>query len=194
MVLALCLAAGAVAGCGDDDGGIDDTGSAPDEVLRTDKRPALPSGWRRVVNARAGYSFGLPPGWKVTGRPGSNQIRAFDGALAGSVTADRSDQGLTVRPAVYSRQTARSLQGFRDLRIRAPRAVIDVRYPTASVTATGTLRSNRLHQEIVVFALKPKGGATYSLVLFRAATVPAARYAPLLEAMVRSFRVQEREL
>lgn len=189
-MVAICLTAAALAGCGDDDG---DTVSVPAEVPRTDKRPALLPGWRRVVNVRAGYNFGLPPGWSIASRPGSNQIRSFDGALAGSVTADRSEEGLTLRPAVYARRTARSLRSFRALRTSAPRPVDDVRYPTSSVAATGTLRSNRLRQSILVFALKPKRGATYSLVLFRAASVPADRYAPVLEALLRSFRVQERE-
>lgn len=181
-----------VAGCGS--GGTGSSSQEPTEVVRTDKRPRLPAGWRRVVNPRAGFNLALPPGWIARGGHGVTQVRSFDGTLAGSITADRSVQGLTFPPGQYARRATLSLAGFRGLKVARPRRVVDVRYPTQSVIATGALRKNGLRQAIVVFALRPRGGATYSLVFFRSARVPASRYAALLESMVRSFRVQEREL
>jgi hypothetical protein len=189
--IAGCLLAGSVAGCGS--GGDSTAPTVPAESQHTDRRPSLPAGWRRVVNPRAGYNFAVPPGWSARGGAGSTQLRSFDRALAGSVTADRSDQGLTLAPAVYARRAARSLSGYRGLTVGRPHRIIGVRYPTASVTATGTLRRTRIGQAIVVFALKPRAGATYSMVFFRSAAVSPDRYASLLATIVRSLRVQAPE-
>jgi hypothetical protein len=188
----LALAVPFAAGCGS--GGGTPAERGPSELVRTDRRPALPPGWRRVVNQRAGFNLALPPGWEARSREGSTLLRAFDGTLAGSVTSDRSEQGLSFPPALYARRAALRLAGFRHLRVERARRVVDVRYPTQSAAATGILRRGGLRQAIVVFALRPRRGATYSLVFFRSARVPASRYARLLELMVRSFRVQAPEL
>jgi hypothetical protein len=187
---ALILLASALGGCGSSSGDKPSSGEVPAEVPRTDRRPPLPLGWSRVVNSGAGYNFALPPGWSRRTAGTSTRLVSADHALAGLVTADRSDQGLSFIPKRYVRFTARSLTGFRGLRAAKPRRLVDVQYPAASVNAGGTVRKTGVRQAIVIFALKPRRGGTYSIVFFRSAAVPAARYAALLDELVRSFRVQ----
>jgi hypothetical protein len=176
--------AGAVGACGDEDPG--PAATAPAE--RADRRGALPAGWARVVNRRAGFSLGIPPGWTARGARGSTLVRSGDRLLAVSITADRSPEGRELPPASYVRRLARGLDGYRRLEVDRPRALRGARYPGATVTATGTFARTKVRQALQVSALRRRGQVTYSLVFFRTARAPAAVYRAAIRGMLRTFR------
>jgi hypothetical protein len=141
-----------------------------------------------VVNRRAGFSLGIPPGWTARGARGATLVRSGDRLLAVSITADRSPDGRDLPPELYVRRTARGLAGYRALKLGRPRPVRGARYPGASVAATGTFVRTGVRQAIRVTALRRRGQVTYSLLVFRTARAPGAVYAPAIVGMVRTFR------
>jgi len=176
--------ASALGACGEDDP------AAPPTVVeeRADRRGPLPAGWKRVVNRRAGFSLGIPPGWTARGARGATVVRSGDRLLAASIAADRSEDGRELAPASYARRTARGLQGYRRLRVSRPRPARGSRYRGATVTATGTFARTRVRQAIRVTALRRRGQVTYTLIFFRTARSPARVYAAAIRGMVRTFR------
>jgi hypothetical protein len=146
-------------------------------------------GWSRLVNDAAGFSLSLPPGWTSRGSTGaSTLLRSRDRALAVAVSADRSRDGAGDPPTAYVDRTVRSLPGYRGLRAGRAVTVPGLRYPAAKVTAIGTFTRTRVRQAITLYALHRPGLVTYTLAVFRSAAIPAARYAPYLQVMLRSFR------
>lgn len=143
-----------------------------------------------MVNPRAGFSLALPPGWRARGARGATVLNSADRALAASVAADRSDQGTQLTLTSYARRTASSLRGYRRLRIAGPRRVTDTHYATVSVAAAGRLSRTRVRQRILLFAIR-RPGVTFTLVFFRSAATPVARYAFYERGIVRSLRAQE---
>jgi hypothetical protein len=140
------------------------------------------------VSTAGGFSLSLPPGWTTGRSAGSALIRSRDRALAVAVSADRSSDGKADPPAMYLESTVRHLSGYRDLRAGRARPMPGLRYPAARVSATGTFTRTRVRQAITLYALHRPGIVTYTLAVFRSAAIPAARYQPYLEVILRSFR------
>ena len=184
--IACALACAALAaGCGNDSV---QTASAPKAPAETrDTPPKLPSGWRRVVNLRAGFSVGIPPGWTARGAAGSTLVRSSDRALALTITADRSDDGRESDPKQYAARLVPQFPRYRKLQTGLAKPVKRTRYPTASVTASGVYSPTGVRQAIVVFAISRPHRVMYTISVFRAASTRAARYDKLLETLVRSF-------
>ena len=173
------------AGCGDS--------SAPatrTTAEKADKRAKLPDDWRRVVNERAGFNLGIPPGWKARGGPGSTIVRSRDTSLAVSITADRSAAGRDLPVTVYARRAIRGLSGYRDLKIGKVTRVVDTRYPAAAVKAEGVFERTSLRQALILFALRKRRTGTFTMLVIRSARVPRARYAAVISEMVRTLRAQ----
>jgi hypothetical protein len=186
------LAAGACAvaagGCGSDDPAQPERKGAPAETV--DRRGPLPPGWKRVVNRRAGFSVGIPPGWTVRGAVGTTLVRSGDRLMAVSISADRSTEGRELSPRTYVVRTARLLRGYRLLRVRGRPRRVGSRYRNAAVQVTGRFARTRVRQSIRVVALQRPGRVTYALLFFRTAGAPAALYEPAVAGMVRTFRAQ----
>jgi hypothetical protein len=157
---------------------------------RDDPAARLPSGWKQLVNAHAGFSVGIPPGWTARGASGTILVRSGDRLLAASIAADRSPDGRDLSPANYAERLVKALPGYRRLRVGRPAPVRGARYPGASVTATGTFARTRVRQAIQVVALQRRGQVTYTLVFFRTARAPAALYRPALAGVIRTFRAR----
>jgi hypothetical protein len=190
VVVGTCVAAGAGAGAGC---GESDTPKAPEPPPRpeTNDRPArLPDDWRRLVNRRAGFSVGIPPGWKGRGAQGATLVRSGDHLLAVSITADRSSDGRVLRPTNYAERLVMALPGYRKRKVGRPVPVRGARYPGASVAATGTFERTRVRQAMRAVALQRRGQVTYALVFFRTARSPAALYRPAITGMIRTFRAR----
>jgi hypothetical protein len=186
----LCLVlAAAPAGCGGSSSPSSSSGHTSTVAERADPPAALLRGWTRLVNNTAGFSLSLPPGWTSRGSTGgSTLLRSRDRALAVAVSADRSHDGAGDPPTTYLDRTVRNLAGYRGLRAGAAVTVRGLQYPAARVTATGTFTRTRVRQAITLYALHRPGRVTYTLAVFRSAAIPAARYAPYLQVMLRSFR------
>ena len=187
-LLLLCLVlAAAPAGCGGSSSSRD--ASTPAESADPPAAP-LP-GWSRLINGTAGFSLSLPPGWTNRGSTGgSTLVRSRDRALAVAVSADRSRDGAGDAPTAYLERTVRNLPGYHGLRAGRAVAVPGLQYPAARVTAIGTFRRTRVRQAITLYALHRPGRVTYTLAVFRSAAIPAARYAPYLRILLRSFRAR----
>ncbi len=171
-------------GCGSE-------GAKPTDVReRDERRPKLPAGWKRVVERRAGFNVGLPPGWRARAGKRPTLVRSKDRAVAVSISADRTEVGRSLGPKTYARRAARALEGYRGLRARKARRVRGARYPTAKVQANGVFKRTGLRQAIEVFAIHKRETATFTLIFFRSARVPARRYAAKVAAIVRSLRAQ----
>ena len=87
-----------------------------------------------------------------------------------------------------------ALPGYRDLRIGRVRRLRGAHYPGAAVPASGTYRSTRVRQAITAIALHRPGVATFTILVFRKARVPARVSAGAVDEMVRSFRSRPPEL
>ena len=184
--IACALACAAlVAGCGNDSVPASSVPKPPPETR--DTPPKLPTGWRRVVNLRAGFSVGIPPGWSARGAAGTTLVRSSDRALALTITADRSDDGREADPKQYAARLAPQFPRYRKLQVGLAKPVKRTRYPTASVTASGVYTPTGVRQAIVVFAISRPHRVMYTISVFRAASVRASRYERLLETLVRSF-------
>jgi hypothetical protein len=189
---ALLCGAVVLAGCGGDS-----PSSHPTTMTTTRATPAphraersarLPRGWKRVVDRRDGFSFGVPPGWKVQRAAAGELVRSADGALAVSVAYDRGPQGRTANLRAYAQRAARSLQGYRNLHVGPAHRVPGERHPTAAVGARGVFLKTHVRQAIFVVAVgRPRRG-TFAVLSFRSARTRANRYAPELAALVRSLR------
>jgi hypothetical protein len=173
------------AGCGNDSV---QTSSAPKTPAETrDTPPKLPSGWRRVVNLRAGFSVGIPPGWSARGAAGSTLVRSRDRALALTVTADRSEDGREADPKQYAARLVPQFPRYRNLQVGLAKPVKRTRYPTAGVSASGVYGPTGVRQAILVFAISRPHRVMYTISVFRSASTRASRYDKLLETLVRSF-------
>ena len=182
----LCLCAATLVACGD--GGSPSEPAGPPES--DDPAAKLPAGWKRVVNRRAGFTVGIPPGWTARGSRGATLVRSGDRLLAASISADRSPEGQDLRPSVYVERLVRQLPGYRRLRRGRPRPVGVARYRGAFVFATGTFARTRVRQVIQAVALQRRGQVTYTLLFFRTARAPGALYRPAVTGMLRTFRAR----
>jgi len=177
----------AVAGCGGS-GAPSEPTQATTPPERNDRVGRIPAGWTRLVNRRAGFSVGIPPGWKARGARGATLVRSGDRLLAVSITADRSPDGRDLRPTNYVQRLVDALPGYRRLKVGRPVPVRRARYPGASLTATGTFRRTRVRQTIRAVALRRRGQVTYALLFFRTARSRGALYRPAINGMIRTFR------
>lgn len=171
-------------GCGD---------SPPDRPpparRETPDAPArLPRAWHRLVDARIGFTLALPPGWSSQQGGAATRVSSPDRRLVLSLSADRGSDGKTDPPDDYVRQTVANLEGYRGLRVGPLRALKELPYPAATITATGLFASTGVRQQIQLFALRRPGLVTYLIAAFRNASVPASRYVGQLQTIVRSFR------
>jgi hypothetical protein len=181
--------AAAPAGCGGSSSS--SPGKTTTAAESADPPAALLRGWTRLVNDTAGFSLSLPPGWTSRGSTGgSTLLRSRDRALAVAVSADRSHDGAADPPTTYLDRTVRNLSGYRGLRAGHAATMRGLHYPAARVTAIGTFTRTRVRQAITLYALHRAGRVTYTLAVFRSAAIPAARYAPYLQVMLRSFRAR----
>jgi hypothetical protein len=155
---------------------------------RTNRPPELPAGWTRFTDRAQRLSFGLPPGWTARASAGTVEVRSADRALALTVAVDRKADGAT--PTAYVAATLPALRGYDGLRARAPRPIVDAPYPAASASATGTLRSTRVHQRIVAIALQPVSGTICSVLAFASARTAPGRYVSPLAGLVRTVFVR----
>ena len=191
VVVGTCVAAGAGGGAGGGCGSDTPTSPEPPRRPESNDRPArLPDGWKRLVNRHAGFSVGIPPGWKGRGAQGATLVRSGDHLLAVSITADRSSDGRALRPANYAERLVMALPGYRKRKVGRPVPVHGARYPGASVAATGTFTRTRVRQAMRAVALQRRGQVTYALVFFRTARSPGALYRPAITGMIRTFRAR----
>jgi hypothetical protein len=157
---------------------------------RTEHPARLPRGWKRVVDRRDRFSFGVPPGWRVHRSRFGELVRSADRALSLSIVYDRGGEARTLKVRAYAKRTAHALAGYRNLHVGPARRVTGERYPTATVSARGVFLRTHVRQAILVVAVRRPRRGTFALLAFRSARTRAARYAPELAELVRTLRTR----
>lgn len=178
------VAAALLTGCGD--GGDGTTDDQPEET--TDAPAALPRGWREYVDSRAGFSIGVPPGWKARARGSGSLITSPDGGASLGITADRTDEALDEPPPQFARDLARSARGVEDLKAGRPRPYSGAHYRAARVDATGRRVKDGIQLRITALVLKRDDLAVYPILILKNEKVRAGLYEPDLRAIVASLR------
>lgn len=153
-------------------------------------RPSLPDGWRRVRDAAAGFTIGVPPGWSARRNGGALVLRSRDRTLAIAVGADRTAPGRHASPRAYAEQAIDSLTGYRRLRTTAARPLAGAPYPGARATATGTYARTGVEQAITLVALQRRGVATFTLLAFRSAQAPSAPASRVVDRVVDTLHAE----
>lgn len=163
---------------------------APPAVAPAGPRPPLPDGWRRVRDAAAGFTVGVPPGWSARRSGDALVLRSRDRTLAIAVGADRSAPGRHASPRAYAEQAIDSLTGYRDLRASAARPLARAPYPGARATATGTYAATGVAQAITLVALQRRGVGTFTLLAFRSAQAPGAPARRIVDRVVDTLHAE----
>lgn len=153
-------------------------------------QPELPARWRRVRDARAGFTVGLPPGWSSRRSGGTLVLSSRDRTLAIAVGADRSAPGRVVAPRTYASEAIESLRGYRRLRAQPARVLDETPYPAAQATATGTYAQTGVRQAITLVALQRRGDATFTLLAFRSAHSPGGPAARIVDRVVDTLHAE----
>jgi len=157
----LAAAVALVAGCGQSSSPRRTTTTTRAQPVpqRAERPVRLPHGWKRVADRRDGFTFGVPPGWRVRRAPAAELVRSADEALAVSVAYDRGPEGRSVKVRAYAKRAARSLQAYRNLHVGPAHRVPRERHPTATVTARGVFLKTHVRQAILVVAVQARAEA-----------------------------------
>jgi hypothetical protein len=111
-----------------------------------------------------------------------------------TIAADRSSPGRTRRPAVYARETLRSIPGFRG-RIEPGAPPVDGSpYASAVVRGAGRLPASRTPQLITVAAFHRPERGTYAAVVFANGRVRVGSDDRIVRRMLRTFRARAPDL
>lgn len=157
---------------------------------RADPRPQLAPGWRRVVNARGGFSLAVPREWRARNRGMTTDLRAPP-ISAAVVVADRSPEGQgAIGLGPYAVQTLRVLPDFRNLKVGRPRRLRRSRYPGVTVRATGVHAQAGIPQDILIAVLRRPRQVTYSLLFFRRPELVTSESTAEAAGMIDSLRGQ----
>lgn len=173
----------ALAGCGD--GGRSPTATAGAQARSS---TALPSGWTRLTQRRAGFSIGLPPGWQFARMRRVTAVRAPNRAVSAFIAVDASRDLPDLES--YAPRLIRALEGFEDLEVGQATPLARAAHPTMIVLGKGTFEATGVPQSIVLAAVRPPDRATYSLLFFRNARPGAPAYRATISRMIRSFRAR----
>ena len=182
----LVLMAALLAGCGGDgDGG---AAASPPPTTTTPQQPAkLPAGWNRRVDVRAGYSLGIPPGWRAQDRGASTLIRSPDHLVAVSIVADRTGDALAVPADQFATQVLAALPYQPSLNPGPAHRFGGTPLDGFSTDASGQAAGG-VEQRVTVVVLRHDGYVNYTVVVAaNAGRTPAAERAEAL-AMVRTLR------
>jgi hypothetical protein len=176
-VLALLLA-----GC--DVAERDEPAPAPRETA--DPLPKLPKRWSRHVNRRLGFAIGVPPRWSAGDRRRSSLFRSPDRLVAVSVSADRTEGGLSLPIEEFARRVTKALPDLKRLRAERPRP-FRARYDAAAVTATARLHGG-LRQRLLVVVQRREPFVTFTAVVAANAKQGARAHRDEVVRMLRSLR------
>jgi hypothetical protein len=178
----------AVGGCGDDDDGDD---APPDAAKERGDAPAKPQpGWRTVRNPEAGFTLSVPRRWSARTKGPATLIRSDDRLVSATVAADRGADGREAPAERYARETIESLPGFEGSIETAGRRVRGSPYPNAVVEARGSVRTSRVPQRITIAAFRRPGRVTYTVLVFRNASVRPRFNDPVVNRVLSSLRAQ----
>lgn len=193
---ALLAVLGGCAGEGDES--TDSTATASEASATQSELPAkLPGGWTREVNRSAGFTVGLPTGWRAArrGRGNGTVLRSPDDLVAVTVTADRTRGALGLDLGEFANRTLEALGGRSVGTERFDADSTDeppaVRHPYESAvrSAVGTSRRTGVRERVIVAVLRREGLATFVVVVRENAERDSAYAGPsTVRRLIRSVR------
>lgn len=157
----------------------------------------LPPGWTVEENKPQGFELGVPPGWRKGAEclkggaepPAVTVLCSPDKLVTLSVTADRTDEALELKPAEFAARTMEGLaESYDGLEPGRPHAVKG-HYDGAAVEGTGKAVGTGVRQDVTVVVLRREGAANFTAVIAANAdkpTEPAVRFAERSLATLRS--------
>jgi hypothetical protein len=163
-VVAAALAAFALGGCGGGGGG-ESTSTSTRSATESAQAPAsLPTPWHRHVDARAGLSIGIPPGWRAHHPRRSLLISSPDRLVAVSVAADRGAAARALPLDRFARSALAALPGYRSpLDPGPPRPFAGTPLDAVRVGAVG-VAAGGVPERVTLVALRRHGVASFTLV------------------------------
>ncbi len=157
----------------------------PRPAEKVDKPAELPAGWRTEINRSAGFTVGVPPGWRLRPSGTSTVLTSPDRQVAISVSADRTDEALTVPLDRFAAGTAKSLSGFSKLKVGKP-GDYKAHYPASRVSATGKLKKSGVRQRLGLVILRRPNLAAFPVLA--ATNVGGSPFTRQIDQIVRSLR------
>lgn len=140
------------------------------------------------MDVRAGYSLGIPPGWRAQDRGASTLIRAPDHLVAVSIAADRTADALAVPADQFAAQVLAALPYRPRLDPGPAHRFGGTPLDGFSTDAASTQAASGVEQRVTVVVLRHDGYVNYTVVVAaNAGRTPAAERAQAL-AMVRTVR------
>jgi hypothetical protein len=183
------LSALSLAGCGGDG---DSTTSQTATVLSTpvsaDRPAKLPRRWHRAVSEAAGFSVGVPPGWKQSGSGPALLLSAPGRLVAVSIAADRTDEALSADPRDLAKRTLAGLSGFKGVKAGAPKP-FPGRYPGVALDATAA-RGKTGKQRLRLVILRPDSVAVFTVLGAGSTKLTRAKERKLIDRIARTLRYQ----
>jgi hypothetical protein len=194
-VIAVAIAVGAaLGGCGSDD-----EPEAPPVERRPEKPEEvrdLPPGWTVEENKAQGFELGAPPGWRSGGdclkgqgaAPSVTILCSPDRLVTLSVSADRTDEALELKPGDFAVRTMEGLaESYDGLEPGAPKR-FDAGYDGASVEASGKAVGTGVRQDVTVVVLRREGAANFTAVIAANAEKPTEPAVKLAKESLRTLR------
>jgi len=159
---------------------------------RADRPADPPPGWRTFRNAAAGFTIAIPRRWTARMKSTGTLIRSNDRLLVITVGVDRGAEGRRTPPGEYAHRTLEALPDFEGSVASRTRKVRGSPYRSARVDGSGTIRTSKRPQRIMVAAFQRPGHVEYVLVAFSNPKVPRGLFEPRIRRILRSFRGQPR--
>ena len=154
------------------------------------QQPAkLPAGWHRRFDVQAGFSLGVPPGWRAQDHAGSTLIRSPDHLVAVSIAADRTGDALAVPAEQFAPRVLAALPGYRPTLDPGPaRPFGGTPLDASSADASGTQVSSGVEQRVTAVVLRRDDYVNYTVVVAANATPSSQAERDEALAMVRTLR------
>lgn len=149
------------------------TTTGADAPETADEPAELPGGWSREVNAEAGFSVGVPPGWGFENTPSGQGsiVTSPDQLIAVTVTADRTSGALELPLDEFATRTAEAFggevlgaRGFKDLKVTRAVPFKGTPYDAVAVRAIGTSKRSGDRERLFVVVVRREGQAAYVVI------------------------------
>lgn len=173
-----------------------ETDEVPAPTETVDDPAELPKGWTEQVNAEAGFTIGVPPGWEAEPTAGGQGsiFRSPDGLIVMTVTADRTQGALQLPLDEFATRTAETFgsevvgrQQFKDLKITRPAPFEDV-YEAEAVRAIGRSKKTGTLERLFVVVVRREDQAAYVFVSRENAEQQPTADRDDVKAIIRSLR------
>lgn len=158
-----------------------------------DPLPRLERGYQPYVSRSRGLAFGRPPGWEARELDRAVELRAPDGLVVVSLSADRTSEALAANPQGFPGRVFAALEGYEGTLDPSEPRPLKHRYEAVQVTGRGVAAENGLEQALRVIVLRRKGVAVVTAVIAENAKIGAPAELRQALEMVATLRTRPPE-